>query len=64
MAMSAQQTEFNNLKKGNMIVVEVMNKFNLLARLCPQIVKTEEYMVRKIMEIFRTLIVELHLLPL
>ena len=53
LAMSAQQTEFSNLKQGNMTVAEAMDKFNRLARLCPQMVKTEEDRVRRMMEMFR-----------
>ena len=40
--MSAQQTEFLNLKQGNMTVVESVKKFEQLARLCLYLVSTEE----------------------
>ena len=36
-----------------MTVAEAMDKFNRLARLCPQMVKTEEDYVRRMMEMFR-----------
>ena len=51
-AMSAQQSEFSNLRQGTMMVSEAMDKFNRLVRLCPEIVKTEEDRVRRMMEMF------------
>ncbi|XP_024028693.1 uncharacterized protein LOC112093782 [Morus notabilis] len=39
--LRAQQNEFNNLKQGDMTVMEASRKFDRLARLCPQLVPTE-----------------------
>ncbi|KAL5537482.1 hypothetical protein UlMin_045825 [Ulmus minor] len=41
-AMRAQQAEFLNLKQGTMTVAEAVRKFDQLARICPQLVPTEE----------------------
>ena len=40
-ALRAQQNEFLNLKQGNMIVMEVVRKFEQLVRLCPFLANTE-----------------------
>ena len=44
--LRAQQNEFNNLKQGDMTVMEACRKFDRLARLCPQLVPTEMEKVR------------------
>ena len=52
-AMRAQQTEFLNLKQGTMTVAEAVRKFDQLARICPQLVPTEELKVRRMLDMFR-----------
>ena len=48
----AQQNEFNNLKQGDMTVMEACHKFNRLVRLCPQQVPTEIERVRRMLVMF------------
>ena len=51
--LRAQQNEFNNLKQGDMTVMEACRKFDRLARLCPQLVPTEMERVRRMLVMFR-----------
>ncbi|KAL5559637.1 hypothetical protein UlMin_035848 [Ulmus minor] len=51
--LRAQQDEFLNLKQGSMTVVEAVNKFEQLSRLCPFMVRTEEERLRHMMVMFR-----------
>ncbi|KAL5549894.1 hypothetical protein UlMin_000070 [Ulmus minor] len=51
--LRAQQDEFLNLKQGSMTVVEAVNKFEQLSRLCPFMVRTEEERLRHMMGMFR-----------
>ena len=44
--LRVQQDEFLNLKQGIMTVIEALNKFEQLSRLCPFVVKTEEERLR------------------
>ena len=48
----AQQNEFNNLKQGDMTVMEACHKFDRLARLCPQLVPTKMERVRRMLVMF------------
>lgn len=48
-----QQNEFLNLKQGNMTVVEVIQKFEQLAHMCPFLVAMEEDRLRRMMNMFR-----------
>ncbi|KAL5544090.1 hypothetical protein UlMin_007874 [Ulmus minor] len=51
--LKVQQDEFLNLKQGTMTVIEAVNKFEQLSRLCPFMVRTEEERLRRMMDIFR-----------
>ncbi|GMN24421.1 hypothetical protein TIFTF001_043776, partial [Ficus carica] len=53
MAMKAQQNEFNNIKQGTISVTEAVRKFDQLARLCPDLVPTEDERVRRMLDMFR-----------
>ena len=52
-AMSTEQKEFNELKKGDMTITEAVTKFNKLARLCSHLVPIEEENMRILMEKFK-----------
>lgn len=52
-AMSAQQTEFLNLKQDNMIVDVAVKKFEQLVQLCSYLVPTEEHRVKRMLEMFK-----------
>ncbi|GMN70259.1 hypothetical protein TIFTF001_039305 [Ficus carica] len=52
--LTAQQDEFTSLQQGSMTVMEVVQKFEQLARLCPELVPTEKEKVRRMMKMFRT----------
>ncbi|GMN21387.1 hypothetical protein TIFTF001_048870 [Ficus carica] len=49
-----QQDEFTSFKQGSMSVLEAVNKFEQLARLCPELVPNEKEKVRRMMKMFRT----------
>ena len=51
--LRAQQDEFLNLKQGSMTVIEAVNKFEQLSRLCPFMVRTEEDRLKWMMDMFR-----------
>ncbi|KAL5549153.1 hypothetical protein UlMin_004384 [Ulmus minor] len=51
--LRAQQDEFLNLKQGTMTVIEAVNKFEPLSRLCPFMVRIEENRLKRIMDMFR-----------
>ena len=51
--MRVQEDEFLNLKQGTMTVIEAINKFEQLSRLCPFMVRTEEDKLRRLMDMFR-----------
>ena len=52
--LTAQQNEFNSFNQGSMTVLEVVKKFEQLARLCPELVPNETEKVRMMMKMFRT----------
>ncbi|XP_024028001.1 uncharacterized protein LOC112093555 [Morus notabilis] len=52
--MAAQEDEFNNFRQGNLSVVDAVQKFKQLARLCPHMVTSEREEVRRMMKMFRT----------
>ncbi|GMN30854.1 hypothetical protein TIFTF001_048046 [Ficus carica] len=52
--LAAQQDEFTSLQQGSMTVMEAVQKFEQLARLCLELVPTEEEKVRRMMKMFRT----------
>ena len=52
--LAAQQDELNNLKQGSMTVLEAVQKFEQLARLCPDLIPNETAKVRRMMKMFRT----------
>ncbi|GMN19613.1 hypothetical protein TIFTF001_039854 [Ficus carica] len=52
--LAAQQDEFTSLQQGSMTVMEAVQKFEQLARLCPELVPTEKEKVRRMMKMFRT----------
>ncbi|GMN69569.1 hypothetical protein TIFTF001_038616 [Ficus carica] len=52
--LAAQQDEFTGLQQGSMTVMEAVQKFEQLARLCPELVPTEKEKVRRMMKMFRT----------
>ncbi|GMN32015.1 hypothetical protein TIFTF001_046565 [Ficus carica] len=52
--LAAQQDKFNSLKQGSMTVLEVVKKFEQLARLCPELIPNETEKVRMMMKMFRT----------
>ncbi|KAL5551405.1 hypothetical protein UlMin_001581 [Ulmus minor] len=49
--LRAQQDEFMNLKQGSMTVIEAINKFEQLSRLCPHMLRTEEDRLKQMMDI-------------
>ena len=51
--LRVQEDEFLNLKQGTMTVIEAVNKFEQLSRLCPSMVRTEEDKLRWLMDMFR-----------
>ncbi|GMN21409.1 hypothetical protein TIFTF001_047274 [Ficus carica] len=52
--LAAQQDEFTSLRQGTMMVMEAVNKFEQLARLCPELVPNETEKVRLMMKMFRS----------
>ncbi|GMN19779.1 hypothetical protein TIFTF001_045233 [Ficus carica] len=52
--LAAQQDEFNSFRQGSMTVMEAVQKFEQLARLCPELVPNETKKVRRMMKMFRT----------
>ncbi|GMN28902.1 hypothetical protein TIFTF001_046276 [Ficus carica] len=52
--LAVQQDEFTSFKQGSMSVVEVVNKFEQLSRLCPELIPNEKEKVRRMMKMFRT----------
>ncbi|GMN24342.1 hypothetical protein TIFTF001_043772 [Ficus carica] len=52
--LAIQQDEFTSFKQWSMSVVEAVNKFEQLSRLCPELVPNEKEKVRRMMKIFRT----------
>ncbi|KAL5553902.1 hypothetical protein UlMin_041303 [Ulmus minor] len=48
-----QQDEFMNLKQGNMTVIEAVNKFEQLSRVCPHMLRTEEDRLKRMMDMFK-----------
>ena len=48
-----QQDEFLNLKQRTMIIIEAVNKFEQLSRLCPFMVRIEEDRLKRMMDMFR-----------
>ena len=50
--LSAQRIEFLNFKQDNMTIVEAVNKFERLAKLCPYLVPTEEQRIKRMLEMF------------
>ncbi|GMN22523.1 hypothetical protein TIFTF001_047446 [Ficus carica] len=52
--LAVQQDEFTSFKQGSMSVVETVNKFEQLGRLCPELVPNEKEKVRRMMKMFRT----------
>ena len=51
--LAAQQDEFLNFTQGNLTVMEAVQKFDELARLCPKLVTSEEEKVRLMMKMLR-----------
>ena len=51
--LAAQQDEFLNFTQGNLIVMETVQKFDQLTRLCPNLVPSEEEKVRLMMKMLR-----------
>ncbi|KAL5572794.1 hypothetical protein UlMin_022391 [Ulmus minor] len=49
--LRAQQDEFMNLKQGSMTVIEAVNKFEQLSRVCPHMLRTEEDRLKRMMDI-------------
>ncbi|GMN31129.1 hypothetical protein TIFTF001_041545 [Ficus carica] len=52
--LAVQQDEFTSLQQGSMTVMEAVQKFEQLARMCPELVQTEKEKVRRMMKMFRT----------
>ena len=52
--MATQEDEFNNFRQGNLSVVDAVQNFKQLARLCPHMVTSEREEVRRMMKMFRT----------
>ncbi|KAL5537339.1 hypothetical protein UlMin_046267 [Ulmus minor] len=48
-----QQDEFMNLKQGSMTVIEAVNKFEQLSRVCPHMLRTEEDRLKRMMDMFK-----------
>ena len=51
--LRVQEDEFLNMKQGTMTVIEAVNKFEQLSRLCPSMIRTEEDKLRRIMDMLR-----------
>ncbi|KAL5545162.1 hypothetical protein UlMin_008946 [Ulmus minor] len=51
--LRVQEDEFLNLKQATMTVIEAVNKFEQLSRLCPSMIRTEEDKLRRIMDMLR-----------
>ncbi|KAL5582230.1 hypothetical protein UlMin_014672 [Ulmus minor] len=51
--LRAQQDEFMNLKQGSMTVIEAVNKFEQLSRVCPYMLRTEEDRLKRMMDMFK-----------
>ncbi|KAL5560311.1 hypothetical protein UlMin_036522 [Ulmus minor] len=45
--------EFMNLKQGSMTVIEAVNKFEQLSRVCPHMLRTEEDRLKRMMDMFK-----------
>ncbi|GMN26242.1 hypothetical protein TIFTF001_043972 [Ficus carica] len=52
--LAVQQDEFTSLQQGSMTVMEAVQKFEQLARMCPELVQTEKEKVRRMIKMFRT----------
>ncbi|GMN24368.1 hypothetical protein TIFTF001_051371 [Ficus carica] len=52
--LAVQQDEFTNFRQGSMTVMEAIQKFEQLARLCPDLVPSETEKVRRMMKMLRT----------
>ncbi|GMN33621.1 hypothetical protein TIFTF001_044817, partial [Ficus carica] len=52
--LAVQQDEFTNFRQGSMTVMEAIQKFEQLARLCPDLVPSEMEKVRRMMKMLRT----------
>ncbi|GMN30537.1 hypothetical protein TIFTF001_041475 [Ficus carica] len=52
--LAVQQDEFTSLQQGSMTVMEAVQKFEQLARMCPELVQTKKEKVRRMMKMFRT----------
>ncbi|GMN71254.1 hypothetical protein TIFTF001_053370 [Ficus carica] len=52
--LAVQQDEFTCLQQGSMTVMEAVQKFEQLARMCPELVQTEKEKVRRMMKMLRT----------
>ena len=52
--LANQRDKFANFQQGSMTVMEAVQKFEQLARLCPELVQTETEKVRRMMKMFRT----------
>ncbi|KAL5573891.1 hypothetical protein UlMin_023488 [Ulmus minor] len=51
--LRAQQDEFMNLKQGSMTVIEAVNKFEQLSRVCLHMLRTEEDRLKRMMDMFK-----------
>ncbi|KAL5538466.1 hypothetical protein UlMin_045568 [Ulmus minor] len=51
--LRVQEDEFLNMKQGTMTVIDAVNKFEQLSRLCPSMIRTEEDKLRRIMDMLR-----------
>ncbi|KAL5545288.1 hypothetical protein UlMin_009072 [Ulmus minor] len=51
--LRAHQDEFMNLKQGSMTVIEAVNKFEQLSRVCPHMLRTEEDRLKRMMDMFK-----------
>ena len=52
--LAVQQDAFTSFQQGSLTVMEAVEKFEQLARLCPTLVSDEEEKVRLMMKMFRT----------
>ena len=52
--LATQQDEFLNFTQGNLTVMEAVQRFEELARLCPKLITSEEEKVRLMMKMLRT----------
>ncbi|KAL5542424.1 hypothetical protein UlMin_010134 [Ulmus minor] len=51
--LRVQEDEFLNMKQGTMTVIDAVNKFEQLSRLCPSMIRTEEDKLRRIMDMLQ-----------